>query len=297
MRSFSSRRLGFTLVELLVVIGIIAILIGVLLPVLAGARRSANKVKCQSQLREVGNALKLYQGEYAGYWPVVQHQASGTFPVNRPYLRTPAAQPRNDYWYMFLLKYFSKKQYNAGAGKKLNDFMGTPLWGCPQVAKIEADSSTSSAEFNSGYGMGPYALYTEQRYLGVNSGPVPAQGIPVKGDHWAMINGDVATGNQGQYFKMTQWARPGTKCIISDSRSWFAETRSVASAAAIVEPTPIGAMGYDGAASHQFDMWRHSRRRGGKNPMSLNMLFVDGHVAEISDVTEAFKAMRGHFPQ
>jgi type II secretory pathway pseudopilin PulG len=59
---------AFTLVELLVVIGIIAVLISVLLPALARARDAANSVKCLGNMRQVGMAVSLYVNETKGRW-------------------------------------------------------------------------------------------------------------------------------------------------------------------------------------------------------------------------------------
>src|SRR5256885_15316242 len=61
-RAFTIAR-AFTLVELLVVIGIIALLLAILLPVVSRARESANRVACLSNLRQLATAALGYAGE------------------------------------------------------------------------------------------------------------------------------------------------------------------------------------------------------------------------------------------
>lgn len=66
----SNRRTGFTLVELLVVIGIISLLISILLPSLSGARRAAVRVQCASNLRQIGICISAYANQNRQQVPI-----------------------------------------------------------------------------------------------------------------------------------------------------------------------------------------------------------------------------------
>src|SRR4051812_40739546 len=91
-----ARRSAVTLVELLVVIGIIAILIGILLPVLGTARKQAAAVKCLSNLRSCFQAAQIYVVENKGFIFPVRcggHPSSETPPTGT-FGSQPASSPQ-----------------------------------------------------------------------------------------------------------------------------------------------------------------------------------------------------------
>ena len=68
VNDYQSRQ-GFTLIELLVVISIIALLVGILLPALGAARKSAQTVKCASNMRQLGLGFAGYATDNSGRYP------------------------------------------------------------------------------------------------------------------------------------------------------------------------------------------------------------------------------------
>ncbi len=121
---------AFTLVELLVVIGIIAALIAILLPALSKARQQANNVVCLSNLRQIGNAYALYIGDNKGWLPFV-YNGDGTLGWGQPYLRNPANPALNTgiYWFEAIAPYMGSRKPPL----EMNDVTDLPtvLQRCP----------------------------------------------------------------------------------------------------------------------------------------------------------------------
>src|SRR5687767_12546274 len=182
------RRRAFTLVELLVVIGIIAILMAILLPALGNARRQANRTKCLSNLRQVGLAFALYSGEHKGTWPVAVHMMGNTtFPIN---------EERR--WPDLLAKYVHSKQHFNYTDDLSEIRKNSVLWGCPEWAKtdeyIEGDFTD---KVRTGYGMQYYPLYFEDNNL----------------KNLAYIT---SSGN-GRYTRQVEWTKSSERGLIADA--------------------------------------------------------------------------------
>jgi prepilin-type N-terminal cleavage/methylation domain-containing protein/prepilin-type processing-associated H-X9-DG protein len=105
---------GFTLVELLVVIGIIALLISILLPSLNRARSAAIQVRCESNLRVIGQGISGYVSEYLGYLPASYVYNNQIITGNT---ETPAA-PQTGYvhWSALIMQNYLKTTPTAPAG-------------------------------------------------------------------------------------------------------------------------------------------------------------------------------------
>ena len=133
------RRCGFTLVELLVVIGIIAVLIGILLPTLGRARRAAQEVSCMSNLRQLATAMFTYADAHKG--------------ATMPIVFTPG-----EYWHHKLAVQLGDKDYPQDPNNE-NRLMARLM----RCAALDANPisngwGTASQRWSYGDGSGSYGI-------------------------------------------------------------------------------------------------------------------------------------------
>jgi prepilin-type N-terminal cleavage/methylation domain-containing protein/prepilin-type processing-associated H-X9-DG protein len=312
------KRRAFTLVELLVVIGIIAILIGVLLPALAAARRQAATVKCAAALREIGNCFKLYESESKGWWPVARLHGyktdwpnGATIKYNIDGVDYPTTTPTDGqaYWFTFLAKYVTKSKVGNAAGSDATEgaitrnsiFYNCPAWeGYKRGGVVNGDTNIVQV----GYGMNPYPTFSATAY---------ANGFPPNSEVAVCDPADVPP---GRFSKASKWTKPSEKMLCADSKFWLA----LSNAPPLTGPYPpcvvqqpiLSNSSADPATAIQFnppftciDIYRHGKyppvsglvysKAGGK--VAYNILYCDGHVATQNDGKEAYRAIRQKFPR
>jgi prepilin-type N-terminal cleavage/methylation domain-containing protein/prepilin-type processing-associated H-X9-DG protein len=296
-----ARRAGFTLVELLVVIGIIAILIAILLPALQAARKQADRVKCLSAMRQLGSAIFMYANENQGWWPTYRHTYPGTF--SAPVVGTS----RDKRWHDYIGRYvvgniatnvpvgsatWTKGDINP-EGTQLASFerqMWSPeikegnnvLWGCPtwNRATYVGTALTINSAFHNGYGWNAYPFAPNDL---TTAGGIDTRKRTIVSNH--------TNPQTGTHAKGTKYTRAADRAIILES---------VHGNLAIPIKWTFAPEGTGGAfpkrpdgLAFSIDFDRHGKLQQGndQNAQSTNVLYCDGHAAYTS-AREAFRAIR-----
>ena len=306
---------AFTLVELLVVIGVIAVLVGILLPALSAARRQAGAVKCSAELREIGNCFKMYEMENRGYWPASRITGYRTrYPGGGLTLYNidgvDYANPQGAaYWFTFLAKYVTKGKVGTAVGTNADQalqsrqtvFFGCPAWsGYMRGGVFVGDTNV----VQTGFGMNEYPAFSDRStyrrdpagcaQLRDRSGPGNSRKLPQSQD--VVPPGRTYAHRRLQVLAHRAYVPPPAgpwppavvaQPILSNSTSDPATGVQFNAQTTVIDIYRHGK--YPGViANYRFDP------RGGK--IAFNILYCDGHVSGATNGREAYRSIRMKFP-
>jgi prepilin-type processing-associated H-X9-DG protein/prepilin-type N-terminal cleavage/methylation domain-containing protein len=296
---------GFTIIELMVVIGIIAILISILLPSIISARRQANLIKCSSNLRQITQACLLHAHDHHGFLPL-----AGDLEVETPtmwdstaYCRAVHDSDRRRYSYALALgmhvvtplpaavaPYLSsaiKLDYNNWytLDEQLNDNRGVwQMFMCPSTDAMERHHTGTDATTPVGQGammvisvagLTTY-MWSTNTDFGINEG--------VFGFDWRQsyaarrLAGNLNHVKRASELMLFCDAIPAAVVDPAFAGSfhdaWITFTPSVNATSAVTLADALAKNNNVVSDRAQFDRMRHKGR--------LNVVFVDGHVETVA---------------
>jgi prepilin-type N-terminal cleavage/methylation domain-containing protein/prepilin-type processing-associated H-X9-DG protein len=257
---------GFTLVELLVVIGIIAVLIAVLLPALSRAVQAARTVHCQANLRQIYSGMLQYSMDWNGWippqrWPDTN---SGGGPASSPFWWVDVKGIRQNHGPSWVTVLAGGGSYYAD-GSSYTPYLGrvdsTTPYGVPPVCMCASEYSNEAATWTPNGGS--YALneLMGQDGTGLNGGP----GNPTYGGgpslQW-LVNKSTASGYA--CYRLSKTRTAAELYLVCDAGY-------NASGSQHLNMSAVSSSG----TSLTYSAYRHPIFPRGK----LNMLYADGHVA------------------
>lgn len=232
---------GFTLVELLVVVGILVVLVSILLPVLRKAREKADAVKCASNLRQVALAMALYRpqndGRFAqagnqGYWDDADGKA---LPPS-----SPAA-----YWGVPYLPFAVPGGDFHGGNSEAVLKTGRSLWRCPSGIEFRDPGYSDQEKTPCAFGINIEVVAQRASKFKNAAELIVAHDAPEQ-----LLDGN------GDW--LTDWERSGNGWIRRGKNIWQYRDPSL--------PWYLGDQGIR-------EFYRHNRY--------CNVLWLDGHVSGV----------------
>jgi prepilin-type N-terminal cleavage/methylation domain-containing protein/prepilin-type processing-associated H-X9-DG protein len=265
-------RRAFTLVELLVVIGIIAVLIGILIPALARARLAAQATECQSNMRQIGIGLRMYAEANHGWLPSAGED--GDKSNDQILLPDKQGWASEMLWINAANRAMSGKTYNQIQLDAMNGSGHIPKSGdhhvlvCPSSPEAAPPPNPTDGDIvQNGY-------FEMVGAVNDNNGNITSQQRDTficYAFNYKLFGSTTAIG------KITQIDRPSETCVVFEKRTSVSECtqadddyyNSVGGGANKILNTPIGRLRGD---------WRRVASRHSKGAF---ILYADGHAGRV----------------